>query len=138
MLVVDTCILIDIADDDPEFGRMSADCLVRHTAEGLIVSPISYVELAPVFDGSARRLDEFLAGLGVDAGAAFDLRDRKAAFSAWARYTHVRRAGIAPRRPVADALIGALGVRSGGLITRKAADFNRFYPKLRIVDPLVV
>jgi hypothetical protein len=37
---------------------------------------------------------------------------------------------------VADALIGALGVRSGGLITRNTAGFRRFYLKLRIVDPL--
>ncbi len=136
MLVVDTCILIDIADEDPEFGRASAQCLADHLDEGLSLSPISYVELAPVFDGSVRRLQEFLDGLGVEHGAVFDLKDRKAAFSAWARYTHDRRAGKSPRRPVADALIGAMAVRCGGIVTRNAGDFHRFFPTLRAVDPL--
>ncbi len=136
MLVVDTCVLIDIADDDPDFGRASAQCLAGHNQEGLLISPVSYVELAPVFDGSARRINEFLDGLGVGQDAVFDLRDRSAAFSAWSRYTHDRRAGKAPRRPVADALIGALAVRCGGIITRNGPDFRRFYPKLRIVDPV--
>jgi hypothetical protein len=67
MHVVDTCILIDIADDDPEFARDSAECLVSHLEEGRLPSPASCVELAPVFDGSTRLLDEFPAGAGVDA-----------------------------------------------------------------------
>jgi hypothetical protein len=73
MVVVDTCILIDVADDDPEFGEVSADCLAARLNDGLTVSPVSYVELAPVFNGSRRLLDEFLAGLGVDTIAVFDV-----------------------------------------------------------------
>jgi predicted nucleic acid-binding protein len=135
MLVVDTCVLIDIADDDPDFGRPSALCLARHLDEGLVISPVSYVELAPVFDGSTRKLDEFLDGLGADHHQLFELSDRATAFSAWAHHISTKRAGRAPRRPVADALIGALAVRTGGLITRNGADFTSLYPDLRIVDP---
>jgi predicted nucleic acid-binding protein len=135
MLVVDTCVLIDISEDDPEFGPGSADCLAERLREGLTISPVSYVELAPVFDGSRRRLDAFLAGLGVDGSAIFDTADRQAAFSAWARHISERRARKAGKRPVADVLIGALALRHDGLITRNGGDFLALYPKLQIIDP---
>jgi predicted nucleic acid-binding protein len=135
MLVGDTCILIDIADDDPEFGRRSLECLIAHLAGGLLISPITYIELAPVFDGSRRLLDEFLDGLLVDQAATLDLPTRDAAFSGWSRYVSERRAGRSPRRPVADALIGALAIRHDGIITRNGDDFRPFFPALNVVDP---
>ena len=136
MLVVDTCVLIDVADDDPRFGQRSADCLAERVGEGITLSPVSYVELAPVFDGSRRLLDEFLAGLGIEGAGAFDVRDREIAFSAWARHISERRAGRSSRRPVADVLIGALAMRHDGLITRNGDDFMALYPRITIVDPM--
>ena len=100
MPVVDTCVLIDIADDDPTYGRASAACVAAHLEEGLLISAVSYVELAPVFDGSARRLDDFLEGLGVGHHEPFELADRDASFDAWARHIAAKRAGEARRRPV--------------------------------------
>ncbi len=138
MPVVDTCVLIDIADDDPTYGRASAACVAAHLEEGLLISAVSYVELAPVFDGSARRLDDFLEGLGVGHHEPFELADRDASFDAWARHIAAKRAGEARRRPVADALIGAMAARTQGLITRNGPDFLSFYPRLRIIDPMQV
>jgi predicted nucleic acid-binding protein len=135
MIVVDTCVLIDVADDDPSFAQASVDCLARHLTEGMLISPVSYVELAPVFDGSTQLLDEFLAGVGVDASEIFTEVDRVTAFRAWARHIAEKRAGQVRRRPVADAMIGALAARHDGIITRNGADFQSFYPSLRIVDP---
>ena len=136
MFVVDTCILIDIADDDPEFGAASAACLAERLDRGLTLSPVSYVELAPVFDGSRRLLDEFLAGAGVVAGNGFEPPDRDAAFSAWSRHIRERRAGRVSRRPVADVFIGALALRHDGLITRNGPDFSPLFPKISIIDPV--
>lgn len=136
MLVVDTCVLIDIADDDPEFGAASAACLAERLEQGLTLSPVSYVELAPVFDGSRRLLDEFLAGAGVVAGNGFEQPDRDAAFSAWSRHIRERRARRSARRPVADVFIGALAMRHDGLITRNGGDFTSLFPKISIIDPL--
>lgn len=135
MPVVDTCVLVDIADDDPSYGRASAVCVAAHLDEGLLISPVSYVELAPVFDGSMRRLDEFLDGLGVARDELFELGDRSSAFAAWAAHVSAKRAGRVPRRPVADALIGVLALRASGIITRNGKDFASFYPTLRIIDP---
>lgn len=137
MLVVDTCVLIDIADDDPEFGEPSVECVARRLDSGLVISPVSYVELAPVFDGSRRLLDQFLDGLGVDGSAGFERTDRDRAFSAWSRHVSERRSRRTARRPVADALIGALALRHDGLITRNGTDFLSFYPKIHIIDPML-
>lgn len=136
MWVVDTCIVIDVVDDDPEFGRASATCLAELLEEGLELSPVSYVELAPVFDGSRRLLDEFLARAGITCSAGLDAEERAIAFSAWRRYVQERRRKGIARRPVADALIGACAVRHGGLITRNGADFLSFYPDLVVRSPV--
>lgn len=46
MWVVDTCVILDVFEDDPQFGRDSAKLLEKLLAEGLAVSPVSMVELA--------------------------------------------------------------------------------------------
>ncbi len=135
MLVVDTCILIDIADDDPNFGEASARCLNAHLPKGLLLSPVSFIELAPVFDGSIPLLDEFLAGVGVDVADEFGAQERLAGFKGWAYHITQKRTGAARRRPVADALIGALALRHDGIITRNPQDFQSFFPKIVVVAP---
>lgn len=134
MFVVDTCVLVDIADDDPEFGLSSATCLAGHLTTGLTISPVTYVELAPAFDSSPRLLDEFLEGVGIAVVADFNADDRRNAFVAWASHVSKRHARQVPKRPIADVLIGALGLRFSGLITRNVADFARLFPKLIVVD----
>jgi predicted nucleic acid-binding protein len=81
-------------------------------------------------------LDAFLVGAGVDASEVFSSADRITAFRAWARHVTEKRAGRARRRPVADALIGALALRHDGIITRNGSDFSAFYPTIRVVDPM--
>ncbi len=135
MFVVDTCVLVDIADNDPSFGRASALCLAKYLKKDLVISPISYVELAPLFEGSSRRLDEFLDGVGVRHDELFELSDRAAAFAAWYHHISAKRSGKAGKRPVADVLIGALAVRANGIITRNGADFISLFPELTIIDP---
>src|SRR5215213_2100147 len=51
--VVDTCLLIDIADADVRYGAVSSRLLASRQAQGLVISPVSYVELAPAFHGMA-------------------------------------------------------------------------------------
>jgi hypothetical protein len=41
--VVDTCLLIDVAEADPHFGVSSAQFLDRLRPEGLIICPMSQV-----------------------------------------------------------------------------------------------
>ena len=136
MLVVDTCVLIDIAENDPSFGRKSALCLAKYLDDDLVISPVSYVELAPVFGGMVRKLDEFLNGVGVRYDELFELADREVAFVAWANHIAAKRSGNVRRRPIADLLIGALVMRSQGIITRNGRDFASLFPDVRVIDPM--
>lgn len=64
--VVDTCVLIDVLEDDPLFGRASASTLDANATDGLIVCPITFAELAPAFGGDSGLQEEFLSGIGAD------------------------------------------------------------------------
>lgn len=133
--VVDTCVLADVFEGDPEFADASADALDDLAPEGLVVSPVTFVELAPAFHGDIAGQREFLAALGIGTDLAVDDDVLLAAHRAWHRHIRRKRAGEAPKRPVADVLIGALAMNRDGLLTRNAADFRALFPALRIRVP---
>jgi hypothetical protein len=133
--VVDTCLLIDILEDDPEFGILSAEALDTHGEDGLVVCPMSYAELAPVFQGERSLQDEFLSGVGVDFRQGWEWEDTIRAHEAWNRFVQRKRAGQLPKRPLADVLIGAFATRFQGLLTRNPADFKPIFPSLAIRAP---
>lgn len=133
--VVDTCLLLDIGLDDPQFAKKSESLLDSKRAGGLLICPVTFVELAPAFAGQTSALEEFLFNLGVDYREDWTWRDSRNAGMAWAAYVHLRRAKQTARRPVADVLIGAFASRFHGLLTRNPADFARFFPNLAINEP---
>ena len=133
--IVDTCILLDIFEADPEFATASADVLDRLGSDGLELAPVSYVELAPAFHGDHFAQDEFLALLGISCNPDGSRDDLLSAHKAWHSQVIRKRQGTAPKRPIADVLIGALALRHDGLITRNPADFKALFPSLRIETP---
>ena len=59
--VVDTCVLLDILDEIPLFAEAAAEALDEKAEKGeLTVAPITYVELAPAFNGDRAMQDLFL------------------------------------------------------------------------------
>jgi predicted nucleic acid-binding protein len=46
-----------------------------------------------------------------------------------------RRTAKAPKRPLADILIGAFTSRCDGILTRNKSDFRTVFPKLAITAP---
>ena len=133
--VVDTCVLIDVAEADPAFGVASAALLDAKRPEGLTICPVTYAELAPVFDGNAAAQNEFLANLGVEWTEGWTRADTVAAHGAWHRYVTGKRAGRFPKRPVADVLIGAFAGLRDGLLTRNEGDFRAVFPALKLLAP---
>jgi len=133
--VVDTCLLIDVLDDDPAFGRDSARLIDDKAPEGLVVCPVSFVELAPAFLGDRHRQEYFLRQINVDFGVDWTWLDTENAFAAWHRYTAGKRAGKLPKRPIADVQIGAFAVRFQGLLTRNRGHFTAVFPDLPILSP---
>ncbi len=132
--VVDTCVVIDVLEGDPEFGLPSARLLDKMAGEGLALCPISYVELAPVFLGDGRRQNEFLTGVGIQYSISWDWKDTEGAHKAWERYVSLRRGRRIPRRPVADILIGSFAEGRKGLLTRNPDDFVTVFPSMKIVS----
>ncbi len=100
--VVDTCLLIGVAEADAAFGVPSAGLLDRKSADSLTICPATYVELAPVFNGDQTAQNEFLFNLGVTWPEAWNQADTEEAHRAWNRYVSARRAGKDPKRPLAD------------------------------------
>lgn len=133
--VVDTCLLIDVAENDPEFGEGSARLLDRRRAAGLVVAPVSYVELAPLFNGVTEAQNEFLESSGVNWTHSWTSPDTIAAHRAWHHYMLKRRMGKISKRPIADVLIGAFAMRFDGLLTRNVKDFRGLFPDLRLQEP---
>ena len=133
--VVDTCLIIDVLENDPVFGAASARLLDRLSKNGLTLCPVSYVELAPAFLGDRRRQDEFLTAVGIDYKETWDGSSTQSAHQAWNRQVGLRRTKKGARRPVADILIGAFASCRTGLLTRNPADFKTVFPSLDIVTP---
>ena len=135
--IVDTCILIDILENDPEFGRASALCLRDYASGGLVICPVSMIELSPAFGGDLIRQKEFLSLCGVSYDQDFDAADVMRAHQAWNHYIQKKRLQKIPKRPVADLMIGAFATRFDGLITRNQKDFKPWFPELKLIAPRV-
>jgi len=134
--VVDTCVLLDILEDDPEFGPASASTLDGLAEDGLTICPVTYAELAPAFDGNTSFQDEFLIGVGIDFRQDWLWEDTLRSHEAWNEFVQRRRARLIPKRPLADVLIGAFALRHQGLITRNQGDFALIFPDLSIRVPI--
>lgn len=133
--VVDSCVLLDIALEDARWGRASAQVLDARLTEGLVVCPVSTIEIAPEFGGDIEVVRKFLAILGARGDAPWLDADTREATRAWSAYVAARRAGHGRKRPIADIMIGAFAARHDGLITRNPDDFRPWFPKMKIIGP---
>jgi len=133
--IVDTCVVIDVLENDPEFGLRSARLLQARLADGLAISPLTHIELAPAFEGDLTEQKRFLDQAGLAYGVPWTVADTEAAHQAWGRHIAARRIGSLPKRPIAGILIGAFASNRRGLITRNARDFRENFPDLQILEP---
>lgn len=122
--VVDTCVLLDIHCGDPHFAQSSADCLTKYLSDGLVISPITYVELAPAFGGNMKLQEQFLREVGVDWPSPWLLQDTINAHYLWFSHIEKKRSNSESKRSIADLLISAFAQRFKGLITRNPKDFK--------------
>ena len=135
MWVVDTCVVLDVFENDPQFGLVSARILEKLLVDGLAVSPVTMVELSAAFAGDLAEQNRFLDEAGIFHTEAWTVADTEAAHRAWNSYVESRRSDKVPKRPVADILIGGFAMNRQGLITRNPTDFRRWFPKLLIREP---
>ena len=133
--IVDTGIVIDVFENDPQFGQTSAKLLQKPLPDGLAVSAVTMVKRSAAFDGDLLEQKRFLEQAGTSHSEAWTFADTDASHRAWNNYVKARRADKIPKRPVADILIGGCALNRKGLITRNASDFRPWFPKLVIREP---
>ncbi len=135
MWVVDTCVILDIFEDDPQFGRSSATLLTKLLPEGLVVSPNTVVELSAAFSGDLNEQKRFLDQAGIAYSDPWTKPGTEGAHKPWNIYVSTRRRSKIPKRPRPDLLVGGYAVNRSGLITRNTSDFIPWFPRLKIHDP---
>lgn len=135
MWVVDTCIVLDVLENDPAFGRPSARLLQKLLPQGLTISPVTMVELSAAFSGDLAEQKRFLDQAGISYEEPWTAADAELAAAAWNVYVVAKRQARAAKRPVADILIGGFAANRTGLVTRNPRDFSRWFPRLRLQEP---
>lgn len=130
--LVDSCILIDVLADDPQWCEWSLQQLERCAQWGpLVINPLILAEVSPRFERAAD-LEAALAGLPlVRQALPWD-----AAFLAGQAFKVYRQAQGAKTSPMPDFYIGAHAlVSSLQLLTRDAARYRSYFPRLALVAP---
>ena len=131
-VLVDSNVLLDLAMDDPDWAGWSsqavADC-AEHSE--LIINPIIYAEVSVSFT-TVEALDSALPG----AVYHRESLPWEAGFLAGKCYLSYRRHGGTRRSPLPDFYIGAhAAVGNLALLTRDAARYRTYFPRLEILSP---
>lgn len=131
-VLVDSNVILDVFTQDPRWFDRSAAALARMAGDHeLIVNPIVYAEVSVGFE----RIEELDAAL---PGESFRREPLpwEAAFLAGKCFVRYRRAGGSRRAPLPDFYIGAhAAVRGIPLLTRDAARYRTYFPRLELILP---
>ena len=131
-LLVDTNVLVDVLEDDPEWSDWSIRQLrAQAQIHELAINPVIYAELSLTFS-TVEALDETIADLGL----AFLELPRPALFLAGKAFARYRRQGGAKHNVLADFFIGAHAAVSGArLLTRDVGRYQTYFPSVELITP---
>ena len=132
MLLVDTNVLVDVLENDPQWADWSTRQLrAQAQVHELVINPVIYSELSLAFE-SVEALDDAIDGLGL----IFEEVPRAALFLAGRAFVKYRRDGGAKANVLADFFIGAHAAVLGcGIITRDSRRYRNYFPLVALVDP---
>lgn len=132
MLLVDTNVLVDVFEDDPDWADWSVSRLREHSVVSkLAINPIIYAELSAAFS-AIEKLDAAIAALGLE----FREIPRPALFLAAKAFQRYRRKGGTKSNVLADFFIGAHAAVAGWpVMTRDPARYRSYFPTLRLITP---
>ena len=132
MILVDTCVLIDVVGTQCEWSAWSERELARWARRGaLLTNPIVFAELCSRFD-SLQDVEAAAASLRLSWAEL----PRPALFLASRAHLQYRRRGGLKAMVLPDFLIGAhAAVSRLPLLTRDRRRFETYFPTLQIVAP---
>jgi predicted nucleic acid-binding protein len=132
MLLVDTNVLVDVLQNDPQWADWSiAQMRAQSSLHALVINPIIYAEMSLSFS-TLEALDDVVGTL------TLELREipRPALFLAAKAYTQYRRRGGSKMQVLPDFFIGAhAAVEGWPLLTRDAGRFKTYFPTLEVLAP---
>ncbi|MFB7878109.1 type II toxin-antitoxin system VapC family toxin [Nocardia sp. NPDC056064] len=130
--LVDSCVLLDVLTDDPKWADWSDDALAAaRDAGATVINPIIYAEVAGGFD-AIEDLDDALPEADLERLPL----PFQAGFVASKAFVAYRRRGGEKRSPLPDFYIGAHAAYSGyRLLTRDAARFRTYFPRVELITP---
>ena len=132
MLLVDTNVLVDVLQNDPQWADWSiAQMRAQARLHALVINPVIYAEMSLSFS-TIEALDDVVRTLGLE------MREipRPALFLAAKAYAQYRRRGGSKVQVLPDFFIGAHAAVAGcSLLTRDAGRFRTYFPTLDVLAP---
>ncbi len=132
MLLVDTNVLVDVLQNDPQWADWSiAQLRAQAQLHALAINPVIYAELSMSFS-TFEALDRVVATMEL----AMHEVPRPALFLAGKAYLQYRRRGGGKAQVLPDFFIGAHAALEGWpLLTRDASRFRTYFPSLEVIAP---
>ena len=132
MLLVDTNVLVDVLQDDPQWADWSiAQLRAQSKIRRLAINPLIYAELSLTFS-TVEALDEAIDGLALTMVEV----PRGALFLAGKAFVRYRRQGGRKANVLADFFIGAHAAVSGyPLLTRDVRRYVSYFPGVKLISP---
>jgi predicted nucleic acid-binding protein len=132
-MLVDTNILVDVLENDPDWADWSvAQLQAQSKVHRLVINPIIYSELSLTFS-SAEELDEVLDGMKLPVLEM----PKPALFLAGKAFVQYRRSGGAKNNVLGDFFIGAhAAVSDLQLLTRDTRRYKNYFPSVKLVTPM--
>lgn len=132
MLLVDTNVLLDVLEDDPDWAAWSLQQLrAQAQVHELAINPPIYAELSLAFD-SPQALDATLEGMHI----VLHELPRPALFLAGRAFVKYRRAGGSKHNVLADFFVGAHAAVLGcAVLTRDARRYRGYFPSVALLTP---
>ena len=132
MVLVDTNVLVDVLQNDPQWADWSiAQMRAQSSLHALVINPVIYAEMSLSFS-TLEALDDVVGTLALE----FREIPRPALFLAAKAYAQYRRRGGSKQQVLPDFFVGAhAAVEGWPLLTRDASRFRTYFPTLKVLAP---
>jgi predicted nucleic acid-binding protein len=129
-MLVDTNVLVDVLENDPDWSDWSvAQLRAQAQIHRLVINPVIYAELSLTFS-TVEALDDALAGLQIPV---IDI-PRPALFLAGKAFVRYRRRGGTKTNVLADFFIGAHAAVAGlPVLTRDVRRIAGYFPTVALI-----
>lgn len=131
-MLVDTNVLVDVLENDPEWAEWSIAALqAQSKVHQLIINPIIYSELSLTFS-TVEALDQVLKSMDLNVVEI----PKPALFLAGKAFVQYRRRGGLKSNVLGDFFIGAHAAVGGlPILTRDTRRYVSYFPSVKLVAP---